>query len=174
MKNYFIIILSIFILSACGDDDEYGIPLDITLCDGTQISMSENRQNQLKVNDAEWPTNIRSYIASELSGYLVESIISYDISTGEKQYLVTLDNQGQLLFDQNENFVCAQGDFTTQEDDEYIKVSDLPQAILDYVATNYPNATIEKAEFEDGEYEIELSTDIELCFDSNGVFLKEC
>lgn len=174
MKIYLTILISIIILIACGDDDSYGTPLDITLCDGDQIASHENRQNESTLSSAEWPTIIRSYVASELPGYAIESLISYETATSEKEYLVTLDNQGLVLFDQSETFVCAQGEFVSYEDDEYIKVSDLPQSILDYVATNYPNATIEEAEFEDGEYEIELSTDIELCFDSNGVFLKEC
>lgn len=164
MNNYIIILLSLFLISSCGEEDNYGTPIDIALCDDSQISTAENRKNESTLSAADWPTNIRSFIATDLPGYLIESIITYDIASSEKQYLVSLNNQGSVLFDQSVTFVCAQGEFVSYEDDDYIKISDLPQSILDYVAENYSNVTIEKAEFEDGEYEIELSNDIELCF----------
>ncbi len=53
-----------------------------------------------------------------------------------------------------------------------INVATLPQVILDYISTNYPNETIETSEIEDnGNYEVTLSNNIELIFDSNGDFI---
>lgn len=48
----------------------------------------------------------------------------------------------------------------------------LPEAILTYLAANYPNATILEVEREDEGYEIELSNGMELKFDQNGQFLS--
>ncbi len=58
------------------------------------------------------------------------------------------------------------------EDDEYVNVSELPAAILDYLSTNYPNIAIDEAELEDGIYEVELVNGLELEFDINGNFLS--
>lgn len=56
--------------------------------------------------------------------------------------------------------------------DNSINVATLPQTILDYISTNYPNETISSSEIEDnGNYEVYLSNNIELIFDANGDFL---
>lgn len=57
------------------------------------------------------------------------------------------------------------------EDVDDIASANLPEAILTYLAANYPAATIREAEWEDGIYEIELSNGLELKFDQNGQFL---
>lgn len=56
--------------------------------------------------------------------------------------------------------------------DAHVQTSSLPQPILDYVSTTYPELTIRKAEVEDDDtYEITLSDDTELIFDMQGTFL---
>ncbi len=61
---------------------------------------------------------------------------------------------------------------TTLKSDAMVKVGDLPQPILDYVAENYPDLTIVKSEVEDnGHFEVKLSDRTELIFDADGVFL---
>lgn len=58
--------------------------------------------------------------------------------------------------------------------DASIIASTLPQNILDYITDNYPGLTIIEAEIEDNQnYEITLSDDTELVFDSEGNFLGE-
>ena len=52
-----------------------------------------------------------------------------------------------------------------------IAPSSLPAAIQNYIATNYPTATITKAEQYTSRYEVNLSTGIELYFDLNGNLL---
>ncbi len=56
--------------------------------------------------------------------------------------------------------------------DAKVKVGDLPVAILEFVAREYPDLTIDEAEEEDnGNFEVELSDGTELIFDANGTFL---
>ncbi len=56
--------------------------------------------------------------------------------------------------------------------DAHVQTSSLPQPVLDYVSTTYPNLTIRKAEIEDDDtYEITLSDGTELIFDMQGGFL---
>ncbi len=53
-------------------------------------------------------------------------------------------------------------------------VTDYPAAIDDYVAQNFPEATIDAVILnEDGSYTVELSSDIELLFDADGNFIEE-
>ena len=56
-------------------------------------------------------------------------------------------------------------------DDFYLNTTDLPQAALDYIQTNYPNIGIDEVELDDGMYEVELVNELELYFDLNGNFL---
>ncbi len=61
---------------------------------------------------------------------------------------------------------------TALKADAMVKVGDLPQPILDYVTTNYPELTITKSEEEDnGNFEVKLSNHTELIFDAAGSFL---
>jgi len=56
--------------------------------------------------------------------------------------------------------------------DAKVKVGDLPMAILDFIAREFPELTIDEAEEEDnGNFEVELSDGTELVFDANGTFL---
>ncbi|WP_198537017.1 PepSY-like domain-containing protein [Salegentibacter sediminis] len=61
---------------------------------------------------------------------------------------------------------------TATKADAHVQTSSLPQPILDYVSTTYPDLTIKKAEIEDDDtYEITLSDETELIFDMQGNFL---
>ena len=56
--------------------------------------------------------------------------------------------------------------------DTKINSTDLPQSVLDYLTTNYPNTTITKSEIEDnGNFEVKLSDGIELIFGADGAFI---
>jgi hypothetical protein len=56
--------------------------------------------------------------------------------------------------------------------DAKVKVGDLPVAILEFVAREFPDLTIDEAEEEDnGNFEVELSDGTELIFDADGTFL---
>ena len=56
--------------------------------------------------------------------------------------------------------------------DAKVKVGDLPLDILDFIAREFPDLTIDEAEEEDnGNFEVELSNGIELIFNAMGEFL---
>src|SRR5690606_13760596 len=77
-----------------------------------------------------------------------------------------------LVFDQQGNFLGIDDDGDDDFGDEDIAAGDLAASIRDFVSTHFPGATIEEAERENnGNIEIELSTDEELVFDANGNFL---
>ena len=165
------------LFTACEkEDDDGGMPLVYNIC-GVEYTFADNEKvNVRELSANEISSNIRSYIAGEFAGYSISSATSFDVQT--TGYIeVIANNGGKLLFDDEGSFLCGddsfcQGGYDDEDDDEeYITPSDLPQAILDYIAQNYPNATIDEAELEDGEYEIELDNGVELCFELQGNFL---
>lgn len=167
--------IAIITYSSCGDDDEYGQQLEYNIC-VDQIISEFARTSQETLEVTEWPSQVRSYFTSEFSGFTIANIKSYTDANDSKFYLLEGTNGGQLLFDSQFEFICGDDTFQTEsgKDDEGIAPEDLPQAILNYISTNYPGIEIDEAEFEDGEYEIELKNGTELCFDQAGNFIGEC
>ncbi len=165
----------LFTFSSCEHDDDKGQQLEYNICTN-DIVQETNRISQANLDVANWPIEIRSYFTSEFTGFSISTIISYKDNDNSTYYLLEATNNGQLLFDEEFNFIC--GDITFQMDsdkeDDEIDPENLLQLILDYIETNYPGIEIQKAEFEDGEYEVKLENDIELCFDIAGNFLGEC
>ncbi len=172
MKHIFLLLLTISIIS-CGDDDEYGTPLEYTIC-GNELLSEANRIDQSELLVSDWPSTLRSYVTTEFTGFGISTIHSYKDVEGSEFLLATMDNQGVLLFDGSSIFICGDESFSLVTGDEDIKYEDLPQNIRDYIETNYPNTTVYEAEFEEGKYEIELKDGTEICFDQNGNFLGEC
>lgn len=172
--SLFAISISMLFIACEGDDDSYA-PLVYEICDAS-LTFSEDEQTIIQeYSTSDLPDNIRSYIASEFAGYAIITATAFEVSDGSQYIEIMVNNNGRLLFDSEGNFLCGDEGLTAggDEDDEYINPEDLPQAIWDYIAENYPDATIEEAELEDGEYEVELSNDVELCFDSQGNFIGD-
>jgi uncharacterized membrane protein YkoI len=139
-----------------------GFELYFTL-DGTFLEL-EYDNSYISTDDV--PQAILDYISTNYPDASI-LFIEKDIEDGVVEYEVYLDNGLELDFDANGNF--------SSSDDNYIPITDLPQSIIDYVETNYPNNTIDEAEieFENGQevYKVELDNDIELYFDMDGNFL---
>lgn len=185
MINILIGVFCLFSLASCGgDDDNYSTNVDIALCKGSEIILISARQHESSISFDLWPVSIRSFVATELPGYVMEEMISYTTPSDETNYLATLDNQGLLLFDKNKFFVCAQGDFVPKggdddDDDDggsdgTIYIEDLPQSIAEYLSTNYPDTSIDRIELKYGKYKIDLSSGLRICFDNIGDFLGAC
>ena len=116
------------------------------------------------------PQNILDFINDNFPGA--------EIDEAEKEnngnYEIELENDVELIFASNGDFLGLGEDENGNEDDEdEINPADLPQNILDYISTNYPNNSIIEAEIkDDGEYEITLNNGVEIEFDAEGNFLS--
>ncbi len=129
-----------------------------------------------EVDAASLPQAILDYISAN---YPDSEIVIAGINA-DGEYGVVLDSEVILIFDSEGNFLeeLDEDDFGRDHDDDYdeweeVDASELPQAILDYIANNYPDDEIEIAGInEDGEYGVVLSSDIILLFDSEGNFLE--
>lgn len=149
-------------LSSCSndnDDDELGT-VDLTLT----AQRSDNY-----INTAALPQAILNYISAN---YPDNTITEAEIEDNNN-YEVELNNGTELIFDQQGNFLGIDDDDDDDDfGDEDIEAGDLPASIRDFIATHFPGTTIEEAERENnGNYEIELSNDVELIFDADGKFL---
>ena len=100
-------------------------------------------------------------IVGSLEGYPLISVLDAQMHDEDDH-----DDHDDDDYDDDDDY----GDY--DDDDMYVSTSDLPQAIINYLNTNYPNIGIDEVEIEDGMYEIELDNDIELYFDLNGNFLS--
>ena len=119
---------------------------------------------------SEIPQNILDFISDNFPGV--------EIDEAEREnngnYEIELENDMELIFDSNGDFL-GQGEDENEEedDDEEVNPADLPQNILDYISVNYPDNSIIEAEIEDdGKYEVTLNNGVELEFDSEGNFLS--
>lgn len=129
----------------------------------------------MDINPADLPQSILDYI---LVNYPNETISEAELENNGN-YEIELSNDVELIFDSNGVFLGVGADEDDMDDDDdgdndqVIDAASSPQTILDYISTNYPNDTIVQAKIEsDGEYEVTLSTGIELHFDANGVFIE--
>ena len=145
--------------SSCSSDDDQGTDVDLNLT--AQLS-------DAYVNPASLPQSILNYISTN---YPDNTITEAEIEDNNN-YEVELNNDVELVFDQQGNFLGIDDDSDDDFGDEDIAVGDLPENIRTFINTHFSGATIEEAERENnGNYEIELSDDTELVFDSNGNFL---
>ncbi len=114
------------------------------------------------------PTAITDYIAANYPDATAERA-----RLGERGYLVGLDTGVSLLFDTEGNFegerTCGGGD---GERGRSIAIEDLPTTITDYVATNHPDTTIERAKYYPDGYKVKLEDGTKLAFDTEGNLLE--
>lgn len=110
----------------------------------------------------EWPVAIDDYVANNYPDAEIDEVEL----NGDGTYEVELDNDTELLFDADGNFLEV-----IMEEDEDEAVTEWPTAIDEYVAANHPDTIIEEVELKDGIYEVELSDGTELEFDADGNFI---
>src|SRR5690606_39230968 len=153
-------LVAMFAFSSCSDDnDDLGPDVDLNL-----IAQSSDRY----INTAALPQPILSYISTN---YPNNTITEAEVEDNNN-YEVELNNGTELIFDAQGNFLGIDDDDDDNFGDEDIAPGDLPVNIREFIATHFQGATIEEAERENnGNYEVELSNDVELIFDSNGNFL---
>lgn len=121
-------------------------------------------------SNSEIPQNILDFIEQYFPGAEIDEA---EIENNGN-YEIELEDDVELIFDSDGNFLGrGEDENEDDDDDEEINPADLPQNILDYISENYPDNSIIEAELEDdGEYEVTLNNGVELEFDSEGNFLS--
>ncbi|OJJ14003.1 hypothetical protein BKI52_44870 [marine bacterium AO1-C] len=164
----------------------------VTMSSQSMASYNEAGNKGTEVTLTNLAQAIKDYVNNNFAGNTVSRAVSLPNSTNVNLTLVRLSGNQVLSFDAANNFLNGETDDNDDDDDDddddndsddnncvedSIAVSALPQAIRDYVATNYAGQTIQKAYKENCngtiQYEVELSGGVELIFDANGQFIKK-
>ena len=155
---------------------------EVALNDGTEL-IFDQQGNFLGIDDdddddfgdediapGDLPADILEFIATHFPGVTIEEAEREN----NGNYEIELSDDVKLIFDADGNFLGRADDNDNDDkDDDDIAISELPQVIRDYIATNYPNNTIIEAEREDDNtFEVTLNNGVELEFDSDGTLLS--
>lgn len=119
-----------------------------------------NDDDDQKITIDELPQRAITFIETHFPD---SQIISVTLDPNSRsRYEVKLNNGFDLDFDQ-------EGEWTEIEGNGQ-KVPDaiIPEKILEYVQTTYPDSFIEEISKKTDRYEVDLSTDIDLIFDLDG------
>ena len=168
---------------------------EVTLSSGTELIFDSkgaflgidddgsNDFGDTKILPSNLPQTILDFITAN---YPSSSITKAELENNG-HYEVKLNDGTELVFDANGVFLgqgvdqdeMKEGNDNNSNDDNSsssetnIDPATLPQAVKDYISTNYPTATIMQAEKEsNGNFEVTLSTGIELYFKPDGSFIK--
>ena len=165
MKNNVFAISVLFAIFLIGCDDLFD---------------QDDKRRRISLNEV--PTQINSFVNLHFEGQTIRSAYleyerhhdckdddnyrnyeDYEYSGGK--YEITLSNGTELEF--NSSFLLTSAE-------NYSKLPDslIPESILLYVKSNYPNNVIQEWELEYGHQEVELNNGVELTFNSSGKFLS--
>jgi hypothetical protein len=153
------------------------VALSFTSCDDSLISPDDSSSvfslvanasgDGVKISASSLPTAITSYLSANYPGKSITKAEKY-----LTKFEVTLSDLTKLEFSLTGAFLEVSGSSkngTKVSDDPQVA---LPQAILDYIAKNYPGVTIYKAEKSANKYEVKLSNRVRLDFDLSGKLLR--
>lgn len=135
------------------------------------IDDEENEFGDEEIDPAVLPQNILDFISDNFPG---QGIDEAELENNGN-YEIELDNDIELIFDGEGNFLGQAKDENEDEegeDEEDINPADLPQVIQDYITENYPDNIIIEAEVDEDEYEVTLNNGVELEFDLEGNLLN--
>lgn len=162
----FAMIASLFLFTSCQkedlDDDEYG---DVMTADTMLAVALGFRNSDSLVTD--YPMAIDDYLTTN---YPDTELLG--VTTDGVEYEAELAGGITLFFDLDGQFLMEELPEMEEEDTDSI-ITEWPTAIDDYLNLNYPGDSIDEIEFEDGEYEVELLSGLEVTFDIDGNFLEE-
>ena len=156
---------SLFLFTSCEKEDMEEEYEDTMTADTMMAVVTGFRSSDSLV--ANYPTLIDDYLAAN---YPNTELLG--VTTDGNGYEAELVGGITLIFDLGGNFLEEELPETESMDTDSI-ITEWPAAIDDYLALNYPTDTIDEVDFEDGVYEIELMSGIELIFDEAGNFLEE-
>lgn len=154
-------------LLSAGKNDQLGYEVKLTnqwdmyyTPQGTFVFKNNDNDFDQPIPVSSLPNEITNYISANFPGL---TIVWAEID--EDEYEVYLSDGTEVYFDRRGRFL------EVDRDRDAINLANLPQNILSYINTNYPNDSIVEAELDDNFYEVELSSGTELYFDAQGNFL---
>ncbi|MFV0572371.1 MAG: PepSY-like domain-containing protein [Xanthomarina gelatinilytica] len=119
--------------------------------------------NSKMLSDAQIPNAIKTYVTTHFPSNDIISTLKETVNN-TVSYALTLTDNVNLKFN---NAYAVTQIISSQP----LPNTVIPQAILNYVAANYPNNTITDWNLDDDHQEVELDNNLELEFTLEGVFI---
>jgi hypothetical protein len=130
----------------------------------SSCSNDDDNINDVLLTEAEIPTAIKSYIETHFpSNTIVRA--EKDTENNTITYEIYLNDNINLEFNSTSEIIDIDGVIQLPN-------SVIPESILDYVSTNYPNNFITDWELEFNHQQVELNNNLELEFEMNGNFIR--
>ena len=163
----FVSVLSISLLTSCNKEE--------TTTDDTLIEEIATSSNKINIEPEALPAPAQQTIEDEYFETYVETVSLVN----NKGYEITMGNEDVMYCNMRGDELrgrdihhgphrpgpCGRG--------EPVSVDELPQAIVDYVTDNYPNADILRAKLKGDKYLVKITGHMILVFSEDGVFLLE-
>ncbi|WP_052958730.1 PepSY-like domain-containing protein [Maribacter thermophilus] len=130
----------------------------------TSCNDDDDNSNDIYLSETEIPETIQSYITDHFGENMILNA-EKETENNEVTYEIYLTDNTNLEFNSDLDIVDIDG--TSKLPDSVI-----PEAILDYTATNYPDNYITDWELELDHQQVELDNNVELEFDMNGDFIR--
>lgn len=131
---------------------------------GLAFSFSATAQ-KTTITKSALPLNAQSFLNAHFAGQEPTYIVS-DNETFSTEYKVQFANNIEVEFDGKGNWEEVDGNH------QAIPVAVIPKAIASYIKTNFANTTVTKIDKGTWGYEVDLSNNLELEFNSKGKFLR--
>ncbi len=170
MKKILFFLSSLFLIAAVSCNKE-AILDDEALVE--QIATSTDKE---VISTASLPVDIQDEVAHYNFDSYVETVnyvtnAGYEVVMGDEE-TIYFSEAGRRLHSARRHFLLNKFGPCGGKG-SWIKVGDLSQEILDYVAANYPNATIKLGKEKNDVILVLLDSKIILVFDLDGSFIKE-
>lgn len=120
-------------------------------------------EKEKTIGESELPLSIRTYLETHFPACNILKVVK-DTEDNQPSYDIDLDCGVNIEFYATGQVIDIDGTFKLPD-------SVIPDKILDYTATHYPNDFIIGWELEGAKQQVELNIDIELEFDLDGNFL---
>jgi len=151
------------------DDNGSGNPFATTF--NTDLDFSPCEED-MDISFDDLPDAVVNYLEENYAGYTLDDVDRY-MQNGGERFGVDIYYQGEeleLLFAADGTLISS----GTDTDDVIVDAGQLPQAVLDYLDTEFPNAAIEEVEIEVEYglefYDLDLSNGIDVYFTADGTF----
>ncbi len=140
------------------------IALGFTACSDDDSTHSENASTPIQA--ADLPQTSKAFLQNHFPDAKVTSARQlHQANAVGTYYVTTLSNNYHVSFDTDGDWTSVNGH------GQAVPQAVLPQNVLTYIQSNYPDVTIDEIDVQINGYEVELVNDIELYFDSEGNFI---
>jgi hypothetical protein len=128
------------------------------------ISCEEDEKD---IPETDLPQEARNFIELHFPGTTIKRIVRDNERSID--YDIWLQNGFFLEFNEAGNWVEIDGKGAAIP---VAIINELPDALTTYLSENYAADTVISLDLDGGVYEVELSTGLELIFDTNGTFVR--